>query len=317
MKKTSIILIATLVVFCALVIVNPGTVGGFVYRSTILLESTIYGLDEEFVNVEGINISLYKNHNIKRPTIFMLHGFSADKDNWIRFAKYFDADFNLLIPDLAGHGKTDFDKEWDYSLPVQAERLLKLINHFQIEKVHIIGNSMGGGIAAHFAKNYPDRVLTLAMIDPAGVVAPKPSDMDIMLREGKNPFSIRDRDEFDSFYAMTMEHPPWAPDFVLQFIAERYQHRRSQLLRIFADFHAHYLLEDQLKTIQSPTLLIWGDQDRLLHVSSVDVWQAGIQNIETKIYTGIGHMAMMEIPEQSAQHYRKFIDAHTLRPHHL
>jgi len=52
---------------------------------------------------------------------------------------------------------------------------------------------------------------------------------------------------------------------------------------------------------------MWGEQDRLLDVSSVKVWKAGIRDIKVKTWPGIGHMPMLEIPKESAGVYRQFL----------
>ncbi len=285
----------------------PVTIGNFIYQLITTIEAKIYGLEATTVNIDEMQISTLQNNNPNCPTILMLHGFSSDKVIWIRFAKYFKDDFNLVIPDLAGHGATGVNKDWDYSIPVQAERMLKLLDKLHIEKAHLIGNSMGGAIAAHFAKNYPQRTLSLAMIDPAGVIAPELGDMDKKLQQGKNPFLISNQQDFKTFYAMTMAKPPWAPSFVLKAFADKYIKRQPELMQIWSDFHKKDLLDDKLDQIKVKTLLIWGQKDRLIDVSSVKIWQQGIKHIEVKIYPEIGHMAMLETPKRSAELYFGFL----------
>jgi pimeloyl-ACP methyl ester carboxylesterase len=237
----------------------------------------------------------------------MLHGFSADKDNWLRFAKHFTDDFNVVIPDMAGHGDTGFDKSWDYSTPVQATRLVKIIEQLNIERVHVIGHSMGGSIAAHFVKTYPQHTLSATLVAPGGVSSPQPSDMDKMLAQGDNPFEIHSREEFDSFYAMTMQNPPYIPGFILEAVSDKYQQKREQLIQIFADSHAKDLLDSSLDEVTAPILLLWGAEDQLVDVSSVEVWKKEIKPIQVKIWDDIGHMPMLEIPKQSAAVYRDFL----------
>jgi pimeloyl-ACP methyl ester carboxylesterase len=140
------------------------------------------------------------------------------------------------------------------------------------------------------------------------VISPEASDMEKMLAEGRNPFEVHNRQEFDSFYAMTMENPPYVPDIVLEAIAEEYRHHREQLMHIFADIREQDLLDSSLNEITAPALLLWGEEDRLIHVSSADVWAAGIKDIQVKTWPGIGHMPMLEIPQKSAEVYQQFLD---------
>jgi len=307
MKKVVLLtLLIMIIIFTTMIVVVPVKIGNVVYQTMTSLETKIYGLEKSSVDIGEMEMSLLQNNNQSRPTILMLHGFSADKINWIRFAKHLDSDFNIVIPDMAGHGETGFSKDWNYSSPVQAARLVKLLDKLGLDKVHIIGNSMGGNIAAQFAKNYPQRILTLALIDPAGVIAPVLGDMDKQLQQGKNPFLINTQEEFINFFHMTMADPPWIPGFVLEAIADKYIKRRSELDQIWLDINEKNLLDNKMDQIKVRTFLIWGKKDRLLDVSSVKIWKK-IADIEVEIYPEIGHMAMLEIPQQSAERYLSFL----------
>ncbi len=289
----------------------PAKTGAAVYAWATDFEAGVYGLDAHIADIGEMNLHYYKNDiQADRPTILMLHGYSADKDVWTRFAKHFTKEFNVVVPDMAGHGDTGFDEKWSYSMVDQAGRMIKLLEHLDIESAHVVGNSMGGFIAAQMARLYPQKVLTANLIDPAGVISPIKSDMEKMVSEGRNPFEIDNREQFDEFYAMTMAQPPYFPDFILEAVSEQYKKRKPELIAIFEDFHGKDMLDEQLHEITVPVLLMWGDQDRLLHVSAVDVWAQGVKNIETKIWQGIGHMPMMEVSQESADYYREFLGRH-------
>lgn len=297
----------------ALILLMPVKCGRFAYGLSVKIETRLYGLKRSKIDIGEMEISLYHNKITDRPTIFMLHGFSADKDGWVRFARYFKNDFNIVIPDMAGHGDTGYDQSWDFTMPAQASRIAKLAEQMGISKMHLIGNSMGGFVVAHFALMHPELTLSIGLFDPAGVKAPESSDMEKMLAVGNNPFLIHNRQEFNSFFAMTMNQPPFIPKFVLEAMSDRYQQRRKQLRQIFSHRREQDLLDESLKDITAPTLLLWGEEDRLIHVSSVSVWEAGIEGIQIKTWPGIGHMPMLEIPKESAFVYRQFLDQNTNR----
>lgn len=321
MKKTTLLFSALLLALTfGLIRGQYAQVGHWIYSHATDLEASLYGFEQQTIDIGEMSLALYNNqpttnnqptnnnqqHN-DRPVIVMLHGYSADKDVWPRFARHLSDDYHIIIPDMAGHGDSPFDPGWDYSMPAQAKRLALLLDRLGIRQVHIIGNSMGGFLSATFAIHYPQRVLSATMIDPAGVVAPELSDMARMLARGDNPFLIHNRTEFDDFYAMTMEQPPFLPDIVLEAVGQSYIERRDQLEKIFADFHASDYLDQQLHRLTAPALLWWGDKDRLLHVSSVPVWQQGVNNLQVEIWPGIGHMPMVEQPAEAADKYRHFL----------
>lgn len=312
MKKILLTLVLGLpLIFAVMVMAYPVKSGQWVYDTSMSAEAKIYGFSEQRIPIGDMSLSVYRNSSnlgSDKPSILMLHGFSADKSVWLRFARHFTDSYNIIIPDMAGHGDTGFDAQWDYKAPAQAARLIALLDRLQIQKVHVIGNSMGGFIAAHFARLYPERTLTATLVDPSGVVSPEPSKMGKMIAEGRNPFLINSREEFEQFYDMTMAQPPFVPDFVKAGVAERYQQRQDQLNVIFKDVHSVDMLDDQLNTIKLPVMIMWGGQDQLIHVSSAEVWQQGLPNSELKIWPDIGHMPMVEIPSESAAVYQAFLD---------
>jgi abhydrolase domain-containing protein 6 len=310
MKKISRILLLSIIAISAIwIFTTYPKIGHITFENATDLEASLFGFDQKETNIGEMNLSYYDSgSSANKPTIVLLHGYSANKDVWPRFARHLVDDYHIIIPDFAGHGDTEFNKDWNYSAPKQAERLLAFIDKLGIQQVHLAGNSMGGFIAAHFAKDYPQRTLSALLIDPAGVHSAEPSDMGKMLAKGRNPFEMHNDKEFAEFYAMTMANPPWLPGFVLAAISEDYQQRQPQLEQIFADFHEKDMLDSQLHEIQVPVLLLWGQEDRLIHVSSVDVWKSGIPNIQVEVWEGIGHMPMVEAPVKTATLYKNFLE---------
>jgi pimeloyl-ACP methyl ester carboxylesterase len=281
--------------------------GHWLYQNGQAAEAWWYGFERQQVDIGEMTLSLYQHSNPGKPVIVMLHGFSADKMVWLRFARHLTAQYQILIPDLAGHGDSPYQAGWDYSVPAQSRRVQQLLDAMQLQSVHLIGNSMGGFISADFAIRYPERTLSVALVNPAGVASPQPSRMQQLLASGRNPFLIDNRAQFDEFYAMTMAKPPLLPDIVLAALAENYQARQSQLENMFTDFIASPGLEPNLAALKAPALLWWGDQDQLLHVSAAEVWQQGIPQLQVHIFNGIGHMPMLEIPKQTARLYQQFL----------
>jgi abhydrolase domain-containing protein 6 len=310
MKKISGILLLSIIAISAIwIFTTYPKIGHITFENATDLEASLFGFEQKTVDIGELSLSYYESERFaNKPTLLLLHGYSADKDVWPRFARHLVDDYHIIIPDFAGHGDTEFNKGWDYSAPKQSQRLLALIDKLDIQQVHLAGNSMGGFIAAYFAKDYPQRTLSALLIDPAGVRSPELSDMEKMLAKGRNPFEIHNSEEFAEFYAMTMANPPWLPGFVLDAVGEDYQQRLPQLQQIFADFHGKDMLDSQLSEIQVPVLLLWGQEDRLIHVSAVDVWKAGIPNIQVEVWSGIGHMPMVEVAERTANVYQTFLE---------
>lgn len=308
MKK--IIAAAVLVALGYFVWTSP-IAGKWLYATATNAEASLFGFEQRRVDIGELQMEAYIGGPANKPAIVMIHGFSADKDVWPRFAKHFVDDYRVVIPDLAGHGDTGYDASWDYSGPAQAKRVAALLDKLGIEKAHVIGNSMGGFITAWFARLYPQRTLTAAPMDPAGLDFPELSTMHKMIAEqGKNPFFMYQPEDFYSFYGLTMEQPPFLPPSVLAAQAEQYIERREELRLIDGQFYGKNWLTDELQHIQTPTLVMWGDSDQILHSSAAPVWHEKLPNSQLHIFKGVGHMPMVEVPEESAAVYRKFLEQH-------
>ena len=264
------------------------------------------GFTSRQVNVDGLSIGYDERGDAGAPPILLLHGFSADREVWTRFALGLSG-HRLLIPDMAGHGHTPFVTGAGYSAPAQANRLVGFLDALGIDRVHVIGNSMGGFIAATLARRAPERVISLGLVDAAGVDSTEPSELGRLLRAGANPFLLEDPSQFDAFYALTMAKPPFVPGMVRAAIAQEYVARRPQLSEIWDDFHGHDLLEDQLAEISVPTWVAWGAHDQIIDVSAAHVWADGLPNASLVIYADLGHMPMFEAPRRTARDYAAFL----------
>ena len=308
MKFLGRILLVALLGFFAWAAITYPKVGELAFKAGAAAEASLYGLEKQTVSVGDLDMVIYQGGPSDAPAIVMVHGYTADKDVWPRFAKAFTEDYRVVIPDLAGHGETAFDPSWDYSAAAQSKRIAGLLDALGIDKAHITGNSMGGMITAYFAIHYPQRTLSAMPIDPGGVASPEPSDMLKMLAEGKNPFLVNSAEDFSNFYPMTMAQAPWLPGFVLDAMAQKYMDRQERHAQIFADIE-NERLEPDLSRLQAPALLLWGREDRLIHVSATKVWEALTPNLRVEILDDIGHMPMVEVPAQTAQIYRDFLQS--------
>jgi pimeloyl-ACP methyl ester carboxylesterase len=274
------------------------------------IEASIYGLKDVTVNVKGLEIAVYQSKRIdpNKPTIVMLHGFSADKKVWLRFAKHFVNDFNVIIPDLAGHGKTPYSVNNSHSISAQAIRVIELLAVYGINQFHLLGNSMGGFITAHSSIYFAENILSSCLVDPAGIIPLSLSKMDRLVIAGKNPFLIKTKQNFYDFYAMTMAKPPYIPKFILDCFALEYQSKYDRLESIFSEFLSEDgLLDKELTKVNCPTLILWGASDELLHVDNAKLWHENIKDSELTVWPGVGHMPMMEIAKTSANRYRLFL----------
>ncbi|NWB96780.1 alpha/beta fold hydrolase [Pseudomonas gingeri] len=285
-------------------------VGGLLSDVITRLEARLSRLKEVPVTIERMTLATLQGGAAgKTAPLLLIHGFSADKNLWARFARHFVGDHRVIIPDLAGHGKSGFERGADYSIEAQAQRMIELLDASGIDKVHAVGSSMGAYVATWLAAHHPERVLSLALMGPVGVNLPQPNEVEELVKQGRNPFLIHSRAEFDRFFSMTMASPPWIPGVLLAAEAQAYIERRDELAEIFDAFHDSPRMEPWLSNISIPTLLLWGREDRMVPLASAQTWIAGIPHARLECWDGVGHLPMIERPEQTAAQYREFLSA--------
>ena len=270
-------------------------------------EARAYGLRERRVDVGDADLAVLEGGPADAPVVVLLHGYTADRVVWVRFARHLMRDHRVVIPELAGHGATGFTTGTDFSAPAQAARVAALLDRLGVVRADVAGNSMGGFVAATLALARPDLVRSLLLSDAVGVHSPEPSDAELEFRTGRNPFLLDDVSLFPEFYAMTMAKAPFVPGFIRAAIAADYVARRDELEEIFEGFFGIEMLDDRLGDITTPTLVMWGEQDRLVHRSTAQVWADGIRGARTVTYPEAGHMPMLEVPRRSAADYRQFL----------
>lgn len=244
------------------------------------------------------------------PVLLLIHGFGGDKDNWTRFARSLTEDYRVIAPDLPGFGESAWYPDWDYSPLPQRERLHEFVQALTLHQFHVAGNSMGGHLAALYTHHYPQGVISLALLNNAGITAPVKSDYRRALEQGQNPLIVKSVEDFDKLLAFVAYKQPFAPWPVKGVFAQRAVDRAAINTSIFASYAGDRStgLEPVLEEIEQPVQIIWGEFDRILDVSSVSVMQPLLPQADVVIMKDTGHIPMIERPRETAQLYLGFLD---------
>src|SRR3990167_1966874 len=207
MKKLIAALMLLLAAAAALLYLSPAAL----LTNIQLVERQRAGLSLKHISVGDLSIHYYEGGPSSAQTILMVHGFAANKDNWLRFARHLSQDYRVIALDLPGFGASD-KPAGSYDVGTQTERLASVVQALQIDKLHLIGNSMGGHISALYAARYPDQVLSLALLDNAGITSPQPSELMQRLQRGEpNPLVVRQPEDFQRLLEFVFVQPPYLP----------------------------------------------------------------------------------------------------------
>jgi len=304
-KKTIFLTLAVVLIIIAAILYFAAP--AYLYNKAINGLRKDAGLTIKSVNIPDFKI-VYAEGGAG-DTIIMLHGFGGNKDNWPRFAKYFTPNYRVIIPDLPGFGDSSKPQDAKYNIMSQVERLNLFVKELKLTKFNIVGNSMGGSIAGNYAVEYPYMVKTLALFDSAGVVTPVKSERALLLEKGINPLVAKDEKGYDRLLEIVFNKPPKLPSVIKKYLAKQAMKDAPLNEKIYNEISNTDItaLEGKLNKITSPTLIVWGDSDKVIDVSSVRIFKKNIKGSKSAIIKECGHLPMMEKPQETASIYEDFL----------
>lgn len=282
-----------------------------VTTTAVGIERMRAGLKYKTVQVGEFNIPYLEGG--QGPTVFMIHGFQSNKDIWMRFAGKLTSKYHVIAIDLPAHGDSNILMDKSYTITEQARRVAAIMDALKLSQpVNVMGHSMGGAIAFTLAANYPEHVKTLALVSSAGVISPQPSKMQRELEQGRNPLIVRNSDEYRDMLAFTMSDRPYIPSPMIATLTREAIGREAIASRIFGQLDPKLSppAPQVLSSIKVPTWVLWGDEDKVLDVSSTGVFQKWLPQSKIVILKGVGHAPQVERPKEMATAYLSFL-SHT------
>ena len=265
------------------------------------------GLSKKVIEVDKYFIHYLEGG--QGETILLLHGFGADKDNWPRFAESLTENYHVVAVDLPGFGESSKIATDSYNIATQVKRLNRIVETLGLQKFHIGGNSMGGAISGKYAVSYPDKVLSLALLNTAGIHSAQESEFSKLVAKGENPLLSKTPEAFKRTLEFVFVEPPPIPGRIIDYLTRQAVLHRDFNKKIFNQLvKENYSLEDDLSNITTKTLVIWGDKDRVIHVSSTDVIKNKLPDSTIAILKDCGHLPMLERPEETAMYYIDFLN---------
>jgi pimeloyl-ACP methyl ester carboxylesterase len=248
------------------------------------------------------------------PVVVLLHGAMNSLQSWDYWGPRLAERFRVISIDAPGHGLTGPTVSGDYRRAGMVSFVHAVLNCLGIKREAIVGHSMGGGVAAEYAEQYPDEPWALVLIDAAGIprTAGEGSGLDAVARNALLRPLLRwslPRWLIARGLRKIVADPSVVTDGMIDriFDLEHYPGNRAGLIGHYLAATDDAALEAGLSSIRVPTLIEWGASDHVLPVSSAREFQRRVRNSRLIVYPGIGHLVPEELPQQSARDALTFL----------
>lgn len=279
----------------------------------------------QFVEIgDGVTVHLRDEGPRQAPAIVLLHGSNADLHTWEPWVAALKGQYRVIRFDQVGHGLTGPDPAGDYSRDNFVDDILQVADTLGLEKFILAGNSMGGKHALAFASKHPERLHGLVLVDGSG--GPMLTlDKDADDKESGNiGFAIARMPGINllveqitprSLIQQSLEQSVSVKSVASEAAVDRYWellrypgNRRATLARFSLPYDP--LTQGEIAAVTTPTLILWGEEDRLIPVEAGQ-WLAKVMpNNRLVVYPGIGHLPHEEAPEATIGDLQSWLSEH-------
>jgi pimeloyl-ACP methyl ester carboxylesterase len=222
------------------------------------------------------------------PTLVLLHGAGDSAGTWSSIVGKLTPTYRLVIPDLAGHGQSA-PADGPISVGQVLAGLEAVMRHGPQDPAIIVGNSLGAWVAMLYAREHPDRVARLVLVNGGALAGDRPD------------LSLTPRSREEAAALMTQLRDASAepiPGFVLDNVVREAQTGPLARLARTASEMGQYVLDGKLQEIKVPVDLLWGESDKLFSIAYARRMMAQLPAARLTTIPGCGHVPQQECPSR-------------------
>lgn len=287
------------------------------YKSDIPVEELKLKYANEqskFIVVDGMQVH-YRDEGDPSDSIpiVLIHGTSSSLHTWDACTKAWVKNHRVIRFDLPAFGLTGPNADNDYSIARYALFVNELLEKLSVKRCYIAGNSLGGFITWTYTLNHPEKVEKMILIDAGGYPLDPNKSGTLAFKMGRTPVlkNLLTILMSRSVVEKSLKTAYYDENKVTDSIVDRYMemalregNRKAFVARMNQVFAGDI---SQIKTITTPTLIIWGDQDRLIPLECAYKFQRDLPNNQLVVLENEGHVAMEESPERIIPLFEDFI----------
>jgi pimeloyl-ACP methyl ester carboxylesterase len=250
---------------------------------------------EAFETIRGCRIRLMRS-GIGEPLLF-LHG-SSGAATWLPFMAKLAERFDVIVPEHPGFGASD-TPEWLDNIGDLAFFYLDLIDHLGLERVHLVGGSIGGWIATELAIRDDSKLASLTLIAPAGIHVKGVSKGDIFMWSPEE--TARNLFHSSDMVQTVLSRTPTEEE---EFTGMKNRLTTAKLTWQPRLYNPH--LYKWMHRIQCPTLILWGAEDKVIPQAYGPAFQALIPGACLEILPDCGHLPQVECADEVVSKITRF-----------
>jgi pimeloyl-ACP methyl ester carboxylesterase len=267
-----------------------------------------------YVVVDGMRVH-YRDEG-QGPTLVLLHGVMASLHTWDGWVEALKPHFRIVRIDLPGFGLSDALRSDDYTPEASVERTSALLRALGIGRFHLAGNSLGGFLSWYYAATYPERVDRMILISPIAYPQKLPFVIDWVSKPVVGAIAQLAAPRFIVERNVRMVYGN--PEAMAPGVADRYHEllqygtNRVSMVKTFRalrGYNESTTIAGRVRDVKAPTLIMWGDKDRWVPPALLELWKRDIPGAIVRVYPGIGHVAMEELPDVTARDAHQFLSA--------
>ncbi|MGB5681671.1 MAG: alpha/beta fold hydrolase [Polyangiales bacterium] len=273
--------------------------------------------DRQYRTIHGYRRAFIKAGS--GPAVLLIHGIGDSADSWLDVIPALARDYTVIAPDLLGHGQSDKPRA-DYSIAAYANAMRDLLAVLDVERVTVVGHSLGGGVAMQFAYQFPERCERICLISTGGVAhevtpllrfASAPNADLVLPLIGTPTARLLGRLTFGVLQALNTNLGLDAHHLMRVFDALPDASARLafvRTLRAAVDWkgQAITMLDRCYLTQGMPTLLVWGARDAVIPVAHAYKAHGAMPGSQLEVFPDVGHFPHKDDPERFIRLFRAF-----------
>lgn len=253
------------------------------------------------------------------PVVVLVHGFSASTHAWDAWVRALSGAYRVVVLDLPGHGLTRTPAGYAAGRDGFGAVVDQVTGQLGLTRFTLGGNSMGGGVAWAYALDHADKVQRLVLVDAAGWPMTQKGGASIFAIM-RNPLGRKLLRDIDTrpLVAQGLRAAYLDPKLVTPALIDRYVElarapgHRDILLGLQTGARREATAAD-LSRIHVPTLVMVGQEDRLIPAADGEKFHKAIPGATLILYPGVGHVPMEQIPDRSAADLKTWLVAHPVK----